>query len=64
MVPPGGCERGGDRGKIKWKSSEVIARAVSRVQNEFINKFKMAAGDKGWLWRNLVSIGVDCDRKG
>ena len=47
-VPPGGCEterRGkeGDRGKIKWKLSEVNTRTVSRGQNEFIGKFKMAA---------------------
>jgi hypothetical protein len=36
---------GGDRGKIKWKLSEVNTRAVSRGQNKLIGKFKMAAGD-------------------
>ena len=32
----------GDGGKIKWKSSEVNSRALSRQQ---IGKFNMAAGD-------------------
>ena len=47
-----GCEtgrwgggRGGDGGKIKWKSSEVNTRALSRGQNELIGKLKMAVGD-------------------
>ena len=44
-MPPGGYERGRDGGKIKWKSSEVNTRAVSRGQNESIGKFKMTAGD-------------------
>ena len=29
---------------MKWKLSEVNTRAVSRGQNELIDKFKMAAG--------------------
>ena len=40
---------GGDRGKIEWKSSEVNTRAVSREQNKWIGKFKMAEG-------NVISI--------
>jgi hypothetical protein len=46
-VPPGGCETGGGggRGKIKWKLSEVNARAVSIGQTELIGKFMVAAGD-------------------
>ena len=43
-MPVGGCERGGDGRKIKWKLSEVNTRAAYRVQNELIGKFKMAAG--------------------
>ena len=31
-------------GKIKWKLSEVNARAVSREQDELVDKFKMVAG--------------------
>ena len=31
--------------KIKWKLSEVNTRAVSKGQNEFIGKFKVAIGD-------------------
>jgi hypothetical protein len=34
----------GNGGKIEWKLSEVNVRAVSRGQNELIDKFKMAAG--------------------
>ena len=34
IVPPGGCERGENWGKIKWKLSVVNTRAVSRGQNE------------------------------
>ena len=41
---------GGDRGKIKWKLSEIYTRAVSRRQNELIDEFNMAAGD-------VISIG-------
>ena len=33
-------------GKFKSKLSEVNTRAVSRRQNEFVGKFKMAGGDK------------------
>ena len=42
---PGGCERGGNGGRIKWKLSKVNTRAVSIGQNELIRKFKMAVGD-------------------
>ena len=38
--------RGVDGRKFKRRLSEVNARAVSRGQNEFVCKFKMAAGDK------------------
>ena len=34
-----------DGGKFKRKLSEVNTRTVSRGQNKFIGKFKMAAGD-------------------
>ena len=34
-----------DGRKFKRKLSEVNTRAVSRGQNEFVGKFKMAAGD-------------------
>jgi hypothetical protein len=37
--------KGEDGGKIKWKSSEVNTRTVSRVQNKLIGEFKMAAGE-------------------
>ena len=42
-----GCETGGGRsgGKIEWKSSKVITRAASKVQNELIGKVKTAAVD-------------------
>ena len=70
--------RGGDRGKIKWKLSEVNTRAVSRGQSKLIGKFKMAAGDvisiRGQVMeypyiptgikRELVRFGVYCDWKG
>ena len=36
----------GAGGKIKWRLSQVNARAVSRGQDELLGKFKMAAGDK------------------
>ena len=42
----------GDRGKIKWKSSEVNTRTVSRVQNKLIGEFKMMAGD-------VINIGEE-----
>ena len=42
--------RGGDGGKIEWKSSEVNTRNVSRGQNELIDEFKITAGD-------VISIG-------
>ena len=35
-----------DGGKFKMKLSEVNTRAVSRKQNELVNKIKMVAGDK------------------
>ena len=38
-----------DRGKIERKLSEVNTRAVSREQNKWIGKFKMAEG-------NVISI--------
>ena len=34
-----------EEGMSGGKSSEVNIRAVSRVQNELIGKFKMSAGD-------------------
>ena len=49
-----GGRRGGDGRKIKWKSSEVNTRAVSRGQNKIIGKFKMVEDDvisiRGRLW--------------
>ena len=66
-----------DGGKFKG-NSEVNARAVSRRQNELVDKFKMAAGDmfsiggqvmeytyipRG-IKRKMVRSGVDCDWKG
>ena len=73
-VPPGGCKRERDRGKL----SEVNTRAVSRGQNELIGKFKMAEGDvisiRGQIMeytyipigskRELLRSGVACDWKG
>ena len=67
-----------DGGKFKRKLSEVNNRTMSRRQNELVNKFKMAAGDKvsirgqvmeymyipTGIKRELVRYGVDCDRKG
>ena len=50
---PTGRRSGGDGGKIKWKLSEVNTRAVSRRQNELIDKFKMAAGDVIEIWCGL-----------
>ena len=38
-------EAGKVGGKIKWRLSEVNARAVSREQDELVGKFKKAAGD-------------------
>ena len=56
------------------KLSEVNARAVSRRQNEFVGKFKMAAGDmvsiRGQVMeytyiptgiKRELRSGVDCD---
>ena len=40
-----GRRSGGNGGRIKWKSFEVITRAVSRGQNELRGEFKMSAGD-------------------
>ena len=37
--------RGMDEGKFKRKLFEVNTRAVSRRQNELVDRFKMAAGD-------------------
>ena len=37
--------KGMDGGKFKMRLSEVNARAVYRAQNEFVCKFKIAAGD-------------------
>ena len=68
---------GGDRGKIKWKLSEVNTRAVSRGQNNLIGEFKMTEGDvmtiRGQVMeytyiptgieRELVRSGVDSDWK-
>ena len=34
-----------DGGKIRWRLSEVNARAVSRGQDELVGKFKMVVGD-------------------
>ena len=47
MSPAGCITRGGEEGggKIKWKLSEVITRAVSRGRNKFIGEIKMVAGD-------------------
>ena len=43
-------EKGRNGGKTERKLSEVNTRAVSRVQNEQISKFKMVVGD-------VISIG-------
>ena len=79
-----GCKRGrregkgGNRGKIKSKLSEVNTWDVSRGQNELISKFKMAAGDmisiRGQVMvymyipigikKELARFGVDCYWKG
>jgi hypothetical protein len=40
-----GVARGMVGGKFKRKLFEVNTRGVSRVQNELVGKFKMAAGD-------------------
>jgi hypothetical protein len=42
-------ERGRVGGKIKWRLSEVNARAVSSGQDKLVGKFKMAVG-------NVISI--------
>ena len=42
--------RGGDGGKIEWKSPKVNTRAVSRVENELIGEFKMVVGDVINIW--------------
>ena len=39
-----------DGGKTECKLSEVNTRAVSRVQSELIDEFKIAAGD-------VISVG-------
>ena len=50
-VPPAGVQdskgrkRGGDGGKIEWKSCEVNARTGYREQNKFIGQFNMAMSD-------------------
>ena len=31
--------------KVEWKLSDFNTRAVSRGQNEFLDEFKVAAGD-------------------
>ena len=36
---------GGVGGKIKWRLSEVNARAGSRGHDKLVGKFKMAVGD-------------------
>ena len=36
---------GGYEGKIGWKLSKLNTRAVSRGQNELIDKFKLVVGD-------------------
>jgi hypothetical protein len=78
-VPPGGCKTGGGKGcgvggKIKWR----LSTAVSKGQDEFVGKFKMAADDvisiRGQVLkhtyiptgieRELVRFGMDGDRKG
>ena len=66
--------RGGeDGGRIKWKLSELVTRAMSRAQNELIGKFKMAAGDvisiRGQviptgIKRDLMRFGMDHDQEG
>ena len=69
--------RGMDGEKFKRKLSEVNTKAVSRGQNEWVGKFKMAAGDmvsiRGQVLRyiyiptgikrELLRSGVDCDWK-
>ena len=40
-----GVARGMDGRKFKRRLSEINARAVSRGQNELVDRFKMAAGD-------------------
>ena len=45
-----GVARGIDGGKLKRKLSEVNTRAVSRGKNEFVGKFKMAAGNIVCIW--------------
>jgi hypothetical protein len=39
---PQGGRGGGDRGKTKWKLSEINTRAVSRGQNELVSKLNIS----------------------
>ena len=65
-----GQEEGRKKGKIEWKLSEVNTRAVSRRQNELVDKFKMAVGGvmeytyiPTGIKRELVRSSVDSDWK-
>ena len=58
-VPPEGCERGGNCGKIKWKLSEVNTRAVSRGQNELIGNFPSIPSSLATPWWHLWKSSCD-----